>query len=432
MKTVLNARNARWVAWFFTGLILLLMGIGLALQVITESPLLGGPFFVHFSEVVALSGFALVGALIASRHPRNPIGWIWLLMSVSFGLDHFVWGYAAYGYIAHPGSLLFVEVMIIWLYWLGRGTLGMIGITLLLLLFPTGEFLSSRWRLIAWIALGRVVVSIPFSVVAPDPIGYFPFPTDLIASDDLLQVDLSLFNLILTLVGILCVLAAAISLLLRLRHSRGVERQQIKWFVYAAAFMPAAFMLIALGGSLGAPDSDFPFFSIIGAALGVTTSLGLSVASAVAIFRYRLWDIDIIIRRTLVYGLLSSSLALVYFSSVVLFQRTLQPVIGQGSTLAIVVSTLIIAALFSPLRRRIQEFIDRRFYRRKYNAEKILATLSAGLREEVDIQQMSERLVSVVEETLQSESLSLWLQEGRGNKQSSEPLASLTASDQIH
>ncbi len=232
--------------------------------------------------------------------------------------------------------------------------------------------------------------------------------------------------------GILCVLAAAISLFLRLRRSKGVERQQIKWFVFAAAFMPPAFLLIALGGSLGTSDSGFPFLSIIGAAIGVTTSLGLSVASAVAIFRYHLWDIDIIIRRTLVYGLLSSSLVLVYFSSVVLFQRALQPVIGQGSTLAIVVSTLIIAALFSPLRRRIQDFIDRRFYRRKYNAEKILATLSAGLREEVNLERMSERLVSVVEETFQPETLSLWVQEGGGFKQSSGAMVSSAASDQAH
>lgn len=146
-----------------------------------------------------------------------------------------------------------------------------------------------------------------------------------------------------------------------------------------------------------------------GPLLGVITTFGMAAASAIAIFRYRLWDIDIIIRQTLIYGLLSACLALLYFSFIVLFQGILQRVSGTGSTLAIVASTLLIAALFSPLRRRIQDFIDRRFYRRKYNTEQIMAAFSAGLREDVDLEEMSQRLVEIVAETLQPESASLWL-----------------------
>jgi hypothetical protein len=132
-------RILRWLAWSLVGLIVILMGIGLALQVITDSPFGGGPFVIQFSEALALSGFAIIGALIVSRQPRHPIGWIWILIAISFGRDHFVWGYAYYGYIAKPGSLPGTEAAIVLLYFLGRGSSGMLGLTLLLLLFPTGR-----------------------------------------------------------------------------------------------------------------------------------------------------------------------------------------------------------------------------------------------------------------------------------------------------
>jgi len=405
VKASKSTRNARWLAWIFAGLTIAMMGVGLAFQIITAAPFLGAPFLVHFSEVIGLSGFAVVGALMAARHPWHPIGWVWLLISFSFGRDHFAWGYAYYGYIAHPGSLPIPEIMIVLLYWLGRGTLGLFGLTLLLLLFPTGKPLSRRWSLLAWIAVGGVASGIPLSLLAPAPIGSFPFPTDLFAVTDATRATLGSLKMITRVVSLLCFLGAAFSLLTRLVQSRGVERQQLKWFVYAAAFLPPAFLLIFLG------EIQQSSINLLGAILGVTATISMSAASAIAIFRYRLWDIDLIIRRTLMYGLLSSALVLVYFSSIVLLQRSLQILTGQGSTLAIVASTLIIAALFSPLRQRIQDFIDRRFYRRKYNAEKIVAAFGAGLRQEVDIEQISQHLAEAVEETLQPESLSLWLRE---------------------
>jgi len=402
-------RNAHWLAWVLAGLIILMMGVGLALQYVTESPFLGGPFLVHFSEVIGLSVFAVVGALIVSRHPRHLVGWTWLLISISFGVDHFAWGYAYYGYIAHPGSLPGPEIMIVWLYWLGRATLGLLGLTLLFLLFPTGKPLSPRWNVLVWIALGRVAIKAPLSAVRPDPVGYFPFPTDLLTAGGPVWVILEKYRTALDLVGLLCFLGALFSLFIRLIRARGVERQQLKWFGYTAAFLPPAFALIFLGGRMS--SSGFSPVMLLGAFFGVTATLSMSAASAIAIFRYRLWDIDIIIRRTLVYFILTTTVVVFYLGLVILLEAAFRLLIGSGGQVARVVSTLVIYFLFNPLRRRVQDAIDRRFYRRKYNAEKIVAAFGAGLRQEVDIEQISQRLVEAVEETLQPESLSLWLKE---------------------
>jgi hypothetical protein len=246
-------RILRWLAWSLVGLIVILMGIGLALQVITDSPFGGGPFVIQFSEALALSGFAIIGALIVSRQPRHPIGWIWILIAISFGRDHFVWGYAYYGYIAKPGSLPGTEAAIVLLYFLGRGSSGMLGLTLLLLLFPTGRLLSRRWSPVAWIAIGAAAISIPVFILAPAPIIYFPFPTDLLAIGDSTQNVVGQASSILVLLSLLCFMAAALSLFLRLVRSRGVERQQLKWFVSAAALMPVAFIFIFSSGSRQEP-----------------------------------------------------------------------------------------------------------------------------------------------------------------------------------
>ncbi len=312
------------------GLIIVLMVIGLTLQIVTSAPFAGVPFLIHISEIAGLSGFAVIGALIASRHPRHPIGWIWLLISFSFGVDHFAWGYAYYGYIAHPGSLPGTEIMIVWQYWHGRGTLGILGITLLLLLFPTGRPLSRRWRAIIWIAVGCVVLSFPVTALSPDPIGYFPFPTDLVPARDAVRAFLEPFRIVIILVAFLCVIMAASSLILRLKQTRSVERQQLKWFVYTMSFLPPAFLLIFLGGFQ--QTSSINFFLLLGAMLGVTTSLGMAFASVIAIFRYRLYDIDIVIHRTLTYSILTATLTILYFSCVLLLSQIFGAITGQKNS----------------------------------------------------------------------------------------------------
>jgi hypothetical protein len=260
---------------------------------------------------------------------------------------------------------------------------------------------------VAWIALGAAVITIPVSILEPVPIIYFPFPTDLLAVGDSTQNVLVRASSILVLLSLLCFMAAALSLFLRLVRSRGVERQQLKWFVSVAALLPVAFIFIFFSGSRQEPG--FNPTMLVGAMLGVTASFGIAIASAIAIFRYRLWEIDIIIRRTLVYGILSSALLGIFLLSVILLQQAFRALTGQDSPFAIVISTLVIAALFNPLRWRVQGAIDRRFYRRKYDAQQALTAFSTTARDEVELEKLTTALLGVVDDALQPEGVSLWL-----------------------
>jgi hypothetical protein len=197
------------------------------------------------------------------------------------------------------------------------------------------------------------------------------------------------------------------SLVVGRRHARGVERQQIKWLLYVGPLF-----FIAAGLHIG-----FYYFWLSEGSWGLWASYllvivgGLSgpIAIGVAILRYRLYEIDLLINRTLVYGSLTATLVVLYFGGIVVLQRVFVSLTGQRSTLAVVASTLLIAALFTPLRRRIQSFIDRRFYRRKYDARKTLEAFSAQLRDETDLDALSDDLVGVVRETMQPAHISLWL-----------------------
>jgi PAS domain S-box-containing protein len=201
-------------------------------------------------------------------------------------------------------------------------------------------------------------------------------------------------------------LGAAASLLVRLRRSLGVERQQVKWFAYAVAVLAtSAILAYVVSESVGVA-----WLKWVSSMLVITSVVGLPVAVGIAILRYRLYNIDLLINRALVYGVLTAVLAGVYFGSIVLFQVLFRAFTGQESQLAVVGSTLAIAALFTPLRRRIQSFIDRRFYRRKYDARKALEAFSAKLRTETDLDALSSDLIEVIRETMQPTSVSLWLE----------------------
>lgn len=179
MKTDWFSRVGPWLAWSSLAFIVIAMGAGLLLQVLVGSPLGGVPFLIHFSEAVGLTGFAVVGALIVWRHPRHPIGWIWLLIAFSFGIDHLAWGYGAFVVGSNPAPLLGAQTDSTWMYWNGRGTIGLLGLALLLLTFPSGKLLSPAWRIVAWIAVGRVILDIVMPILEFDPYGLRSFLTGL-------------------------------------------------------------------------------------------------------------------------------------------------------------------------------------------------------------------------------------------------------------
>jgi hypothetical protein len=276
----------------------------------------------------------------------------------------------------------------------------------LILLFPTGRLLSLRWRAVAWTAALAIVIGLVSLAFRPGPI------RDFRTSQNPFGVEGALILAPVEVVGgvvlLICFAAAIASLILRFYRSQGEERLQLKWFAYAAAL---GFTAILSGTLLDLPAVDERIDAFYETLVWTVAPLGLPVSAGIAILRYRLYEIDIIINRTLVYGALTVMLALVYFGGVATTQTIFRAFTTQEQQpqLAIVISTLVIAALFNPLRRRIQSFIDRRFYRRKYDAAKTLGAFSAKLGDETDLNRLGDELVGVVRETMQPEHASLWL-----------------------
>ncbi len=258
---------------------------------------------------------------------------------------------------------------------------------------------TTRGRL--WIA-AVVVLGALWIAFTPGPIdGLGPIHNPLgVAPLGILGTDTTI-TLVETLLFALA-FVAAISLFVRFRRARGEERQQIKWFTAAATL--TLLLVFLVEGFQG--NRLFEAITAVGAVLGAPS---IPVATGIAILRYRLYDIDLLINRTLVYGSLTATLVALYFGGIVLLQRVFVALTGEQSTLAVVASTLAIAALFNPLRRRIQGFIDRRFYRRKYDAAKTLEAFSAKLRDETDLEALNNDLVGVVRETMQPAHVSVWL-----------------------
>jgi hypothetical protein len=270
-------------------------------------------------------------------------------------------------------------------------------ILFLILLFPTGRLLSPRWRPIAGISGVAFAVGIVSLALSPGPLEDFA-PTRNPLGVEAAATGLNVVEAIGGWSSLACFVAALLSLILRFYRSRGEERLQLKWFAYASTF---GFLAILLGG-----ETQFG-----GALVWTIALLSLPVSAGVAILRYRLYDIDLVINRTLVYGALTISLALVYVGGVVSLQHAFRALTGSESQLAVVASTLAIAALFFPLRRRVQGLVDRLFYRRKYDAARTIGAFNARLRAETDLDELPGNLVSVVQETLQPAHVLLWLRE---------------------
>jgi len=357
-------------------------------------------------QAIGAAGFVgapLLGGLIASRHPQNPYGWLWLGFSFGFALAGLAWAYAAYALFAEPGSLPAPRTV-------GTGVAAMgwlVGLTclaLLLLLFPDGRPPSRRWRFVVWADFVAGAVLLIVAPFVPGLSGFAPLKNPLGIGG---VVGEAITTIVTAMVYVLfaTVVLSALSLVIRYRRARGVERQQLKWLALAAALVGAnivADLLLGLDKLLG---------SVLSSLFDSAALAGLYVAVGVAILRYRLYDIDVLINRALVYGSLTVMLALGYFGGVTATEAILRALTGQEkqTQTAVVASTLVIAALFAPLRRRLQSFIDRRFYRSKYDAAKTMAAFNARLREQTDLNALSNDLVRVASATVQPAHVSLWL-----------------------
>jgi hypothetical protein len=392
------SHRAAWLAWSVCGLTVVLIACAVALALLNRSEVRA----VIFPLGVALS--AVVGGLVASRRPANPVGWFFLGSGGCFAITLVAAEYATYG-LSGAQAMAWLQS---WL-WV-PGVMLLLGF--LPLYFPNGRLVSRRWRWVVRLALFSCVTGAALFALSPGeiPVMGVDNPLGIEAlrpvSDLLEPVHLALYFFLW--------FASAASLVVRFRRSGSLERQQIKWLAFAALAVPVWFLT-------NAPiEAAVPnLFQVVDALI---FSALIPVAAGVAILRYRLYDIDVVINRALVYGSLTALLALVYFGGVATTQALFRALTGQEQQpqLAVVISTLVIAALFTPLRRRIQGFIDMRFYRRKYDARKTLETFSAKLRDETDLEALNSELVGVVRETMQPAHVSLWLRPDSALRRSGE------------
>jgi hypothetical protein len=388
-----SSRTARRLAWGIGALCLAGTVAGLVLSG------LSGTLNWQFAEFAgaggALVAYPVVGALVAARQPRNPVGWQLLVVSGFLTLTVSGDAYAGYALATAPGSLP-GGLLVAWLAGVSFAPMIWALLMLLPLYFPTGRLLSSRWRLVAWAGAAFMVLAIVGNGLLPDAIevsgiGVVRNPFAVPAATPVLNllIDLSAVFLLLGIGG------AVAAVVVRFRRARGVERAQLKWFTYAVALTPLPFIAYeAIPG-------------LANLLLVVILPL-VPVSIGIAILRYRLYDIDRLINRTLVYATLTAMLGGGYLGVVLLLRELFGRFTGR-TNLAVAGSTLAVAALFQPARRRIQQAVDRRFNRRRYHAATMIAAFSARLRDEIDLNTLSAELLAVVDQAMEPTRVSLWL-----------------------
>ena len=380
----------RRMAWALCAFTLIVLAAGTWLGIVN------GATAGDLSWLLFVAACALVGGLISARRPTLVIGWLFALSAISFALMQFTGEYALYGLVTNPGSLPAARASVWPQSWLPLP--GIVSVAVFLpLTFPNGHALSARWRKVIRILVAICGVLVVLYAVRPERLSEvnhgpaFPNPLGLSALRPVVG-PLGALILLFLVVGISL---SAACLIQRYRRSSLDERLQIKWLMLAITVLP----IVTLVENVYATAY----------VLAVPTLVALPVSVAIAVLRHNLYDIDLIIRRTLIYGVLTVFLGTLYLLTVIILQSAARAVTGETSDLAIAVATLAAAALFSPLRRQIQTVIDRYFYRRKYDAARILADFQSALRDEVDLHQLQQRVLSVVQETVQPEALSLWL-----------------------
>ncbi|MQB00130.1 MAG: hypothetical protein GEU78_07515 [Actinobacteria bacterium] len=349
-----------------------------------------GPLAMTLVSLTALA-FSVVGALVTGRRAGNPIGWLMLATGMALAITGGCLALASQGGTAAE-----------WAEWVARwiSIEPFIAVTFILLLFPDGTLLSRRWRPVWWLGVVATIPMVGGSMVLPyEPGSTYENPVAIERLGRGFTIDTLGWSLLA-----ICLAAGAVSFVLRFRRSSGVLRLQLKWFALASALVAVAYIIQVGAWVLSLVSS----LDIVGASVVVTILAfdTIPLVSGMAILRYRLYDIDLVVNRTLVYGLLTAILGAAYFVTVALTQSLLP---GSRSALSVAMSTLLVAALFRPMRRRVQDFIDRRFYRRKYDAARAIQDFAARLRNELDIDSVRDDLVSVVHETMEPRYVLLWL-----------------------
>jgi hypothetical protein len=340
--------------------------------------------------------YALVGALICARQPWNRIGWLLVVGGLPNGT------YVAVMYATHGQQQLAnlpVTWMTGWLFWLTA----FITLMFLLLLYPTGRLLSRRWRPVAWAVGAWGLFGLAAMVLNPelgDPGFWDPVGGRGLGGQFATKATESAVALgwLLVLLALVLAATALVSLVVRFRRARGVDRQQLKWLVYGWGLSAVANTLVPVSWAAGI--------------LPWLVNWAVAIAIAVAILRYRLYEIDRLINRTLVYGLLTALLAGVYAGAVLVLGQVFGGISAEPPSWAVAGATLAVAALFQPARRRIQQVVDRRFNRRRYNAARTVEAFSARLRNEVDLEVLGSELLAVVDQTVEPTTASLWLRPG--------------------
>jgi hypothetical protein len=397
-----TARPRRWsgvVAWAVWALTMLGLAVAAWLDHLQRQA--GSPETAWLLQpasiplLVAAVSAATIGALVGSRRPAHPVGWLLLGLGLLVVVNGVASGYVTYGLVARPGALPAASYLagiangieVLWLACVG----------FILLLTPTGSLPSPRWRWWARVAAAAPVLLVLLAAVDPQPLVpehpevenplAVPVPTGLLLAVAAVAAVIVLATLV----------AAAGSLVVRFRRARGTERQQLRWLAVGAALAAMALLVAVAAGAMGRDG-------VVLAALGTCVAL-LPLATGAAILRYRLYDLDRILSRTLAYGLLTVLLGGGY-ASVVL---GLGQLLGRDSNLVVATATLAVAAVFQPTRRRIQALVDRRFNRRRYDAAQTIQAFSARLRQQVDLDSLTGELLSLVEQTMQPTQVSLWL-----------------------
>jgi len=404
--------TGRMLAWLLVGVSVACFVGGHLLMLAAGQAVRPSRFLPDVFLALAFLGYAVVGGVVVARQSANRVGWILVAMGLVYQVRAVAVGYVAYVIERDPDAWLPPEA-VAWLAGLWILPFTLLG--LLAIVFPTGRLPSSRWGPVVWCAAAVTLIGFTVSTLEVDGrVFIFPGIDRLLATDagrELVDVmgGIAQFGLLALGLGTLP------AILLRLRRASGAEREQLKWFasgvalVFAVLTAETIVFLVRLNEQLD-PGAEYPASLWLGlpAAVAVFT---LPMAIGTAILRYRLYDIDLVIRRTLVYGGLTATLAAVYVGSVIALQGVLSGFTG-GSSLAVAASTLAVAALFQPLRRRIQTAVDRRFYRSRYDAASTVQTFAAQLRHEVDLEHLTDELRGVVAETLRPASVSVWLRRG--------------------